>query len=87
MHESSVAPITASKCAFVSRQSPRYTYGGSTIRPPHPTAAARLRELDALRGAQPAIAGDHRARVADRAPAGFENPHFLIEVQRRRLTQ
>ena len=42
MHDSGVARITAVTCAFVSRQSPRYTYGGSTISPSHPARCASL---------------------------------------------
>src|SRR5687768_10777179 len=41
MQESFVARNTASICAFISRQSLRYTYGGNTINPLHPTSGAR----------------------------------------------
>src|SRR5215467_3186516 len=40
MQESGVASKIAAMWAFVSRQSPRYTYGGSTIRPEQPALAA-----------------------------------------------
>src|ERR1700685_1299871 len=40
MQESEVARNTAATCVFISRQSPRYTYGGNTIRPEQPRSVA-----------------------------------------------
>src|SRR5258705_4498449 len=42
MQESFVARKTASICAFISRQSLRYTYGGNTISPLQPWSTARF---------------------------------------------
>src|SRR3974390_2036976 len=42
MQSSGLAASTAATCAFISRQSPRYTYGGQTISPEQPSTVAAL---------------------------------------------
>src|SRR6185503_9110489 len=73
MQPRGVASSTAATWAFISRQSPRYTYGGSTIRPSQPasvaarasaTASAVVNaEMDATTGALPLTALTQLRRI------------------------
>src|SRR5512135_1796684 len=96
MQASGVSAITAEKCACVSRQSPLYTYGGSTIRPSHPVSApssARRAASAVVRAATPATSGArpesasrHRRRTAffssnESEPPSPSEPRATTPVQ------
>src|SRR5580693_3753346 len=74
MQESGVARNTAAIWVFISRQSPRYTYGGKTISPEHPNSVAALasstdsdvvrEEIDATRVPCPSMAFPKVRRIS-----------------------
>src|SRR5262245_54290662 len=80
MHESLVARNTASICAFISRQSLRYTYGGNTINPLHPTSAARVANRTASAVLNDAIAATTGVRSPTASITVFQSAIFSSKL-------
>src|SRR5437867_12720560 len=70
MHGKCVARIIPAMCAFISRQSPSYTYGGRTINPRQPLSEAIL-----ANSAASAVLGEEIA-----ATIGARSPAALVEA-------
>src|SRR5579862_4158039 len=64
MHGSTQASNTAATCDFISRQSPLYTYGGSTMRPSHPRSVAAFARATASEVLSAEIAATTGARCS-----------------------